>query len=180
MTDHEIIEKLKAGSEPTFCYLYDKYYYQLNIFTYHIVMCEESHDIVHDIFTKLWEKRRSLTIDTNLNSYLYTAARNSAFNFLKHNKIVDTNRKKLTEAMLFVSDNWCEEEEMLSKNLLEMIDRLPPQQKNIMKLRYEGKSYDEIALQLGISLKTINNHIYKAYIFLRATLLILFFYFFTR
>lgn len=180
MTDLEIIEKLKAGSEHAFRYLYDKYYYQLNIFTYHIVMCEESHDIVHDIFTKLWEKRKSLTIDTNLNSYLYTAARNSAFNFLKHNKILDTNRKKLTEAMLFVSDSWCEEEEMLLKNLSEVINQLPPQQKAIIKLRFEGKSYDEIATELQISLKTINNHIYKAYIFLRATLLILLFYFFTR
>lgn len=180
MNDLEIVERLRAGSEPTFRYLYDKYYYQLNLFTYHIVMCEESHDIVHDIFAKLWEKRKSLTIDTNLNSYLYTAARNSAFNFLKHNKILDTNRKKITEAMLFVSDSWCEEEENLLNNLFEVIDQLPPQQKAIMILRFEGKSYDEIAQELGISLKTINNHIYKAYIFLRATILFIFFYFFTR
>lgn len=180
MTNSEIVAQLKNGSEITFRYLYDKYYYQLNLFAYHIVMCEESHDIVHDIFTKLWEQRNTLNINTNINAYLYTAVRNSSFNYLKHNKILDTNKKKITEAILFVQEGWCEEDEMLMDNLKEIIEKLPPQQRAIIKLRFEGKSYDEIAIELAISQKTINNHIYKAYQFIRAAVFIQLFLFLSR
>jgi RNA polymerase sigma factor (sigma-70 family) len=46
--------------------------------------------------------------------------------------------------------------------LQEAIEQLPPQRKLIFKLcKIEGKSYDEVAAQMGISAGTINDHIVK-------------------
>lgn len=37
---------------------------------------EEAQDVVHELFTQLWNKRRELDIHTNLMGYLYMGVRN--------------------------------------------------------------------------------------------------------
>jgi RNA polymerase sigma-70 factor (ECF subfamily) len=52
------------------------------------------------------------------------------------------------------------------------VDNLPPTCRRVFLLnRYEGKKQKEIALELGLSLRTIEAHIYKAMQSLKATIL---------
>ena len=56
--------------------------------------------------------------------------------------------------------------------LNEAIERLPPQQKIAYRLsRNEGKKYEEIALEMGISISTVKNHLTKAIGFVRIYLI---------
>lgn len=163
----EIVVGIKNSSEELFCYLYEKYFSSLNRFSFHIVMREESKDIVHDVFSKLWENRVLLSSDTNIKAYLYTAVKNRSLDYLKHQGVEDKNQKKLMEAVLFVEDSWSDEQEQLYEKLLTCIKKLPTQQCNVVKLKIEGKSYKEISEELDISTKTVNNHMIKIYNFIR-------------
>lgn len=169
--DEEVVCEIVNGSEKAFCFLYEKYFSSLNRFSFHIVMREESKDIVHDIFSKLWENRKSLPKDINIKSYLYTAIKNRSLDYLKHNGIKDKNQKKLIEALIFIQESWREEEdERLFDKLMSCVEKLPQQQFKIVKLKIEGKSYQEISDELNISTRTVNSHMMKIYNFIRDNL----------
>jgi len=52
--------------------------------------------------------------------------------------------------------------------LYHAIEQLPPKRKLIFRLcKVEGKSYEEVGLQLGISPSTISDHIVKANLFIK-------------
>lgn len=171
--DEEIAVGIKNGSPELFCFLYEKYFSSLNRFSFHIVMREESKDVVHDVFSKLWENKKSLPDDVNIKSYLYSAVKNKSLDFLKHKGVEDKNQKKLMESIFFVEDSWCEDDEQLYEKLMKCVAKLPPQQQSVMKLKIEGKSYNEISEMLSISSKTVNNHMVKIYNFIRANLYII-------
>lgn len=163
----EIVIGIKNSSEELFCHLYEKYFSSLNRFSFHIIMREESKDIVHDVFFKLWENRAFLSSETNIKTYLYTSVKNRSLDYLKHQGVEDKNQKKLMEAILFVEESWSEEDEQLCDKLMKCVAKLPSQQLNVVKLKIEGKSYQEISEELEISTRTVNNHMVKIYNFIR-------------
>lgn len=174
-TNEYIIEELKNGSQELFCYLYDKYYADLNRFAFHIIMCDDSHDIVNDVFIKLWERHTKISPEINIKSYLYKAVRNASLNHLKHRNVIDSRHEKIVESMLFMNEKWDNDSDELLDIINESIDKLPEQQKKIINMKYKGMSHIEIAAELSISTKTVNNHIFSAYKFIRKKVLLIFF-----
>lgn len=173
-SNEEIIVGIRDGSESIFSYLYTKYYRSLNRFSFNIVMCDNSHDIVQEIFANLWISRETLHEGINLKSYLYAAVKNSSLNYLKHLGVRDNKRSKIIESILLVNDNTDEDEELLSI-VNNLIEDLPNQQKNVIKLKFEGLSYKQIATEMNISTKTVNGHVIKAYDYIRNKLVIFIF-----
>lgn len=172
--EETVVNEIKNGSQEHFCFIYEKYYTSLYRFSFHIVMREESRDIVHDVFTKLWENRKTLPPTTNLKTYLYSSVKNRSFDYLRHLGVEDRNQHKIVEAMLFVEDSWMDNEDNEAYiKLNQCIEKLPPQQQNVIRRKAEGKSYVEIAEELNISVKTVNNHIIKAYQYIRDNILII-------
>lgn len=167
-----IVKEIINGSQEHFCIIYEKYYSPLYRFSFHIIMREEARDIVHDVFVKLWESRKTLPLTTNLKTYLYSSVKNRSFDYLRHLGVEDRNQHKIVEAMLFVEDHWDEDEDNeIHIKLNRCIDKLPLQQQNVIRLKADGKSYQEIAEKLNISVKTVNNHIIKAYHYIRDNIL---------
>lgn len=167
-----VIGELKKGSHDMFRYVYENYYDSLVRFSFHIVMCEESHDLVHDVFSRLWHNRSLLDERMSLKAYLYSSVRNSSFNSLKHRGVVDRANTKLMQVMQSV-----DEPDVLNGELtdwLQMtIDTLPSAQRTILRLRLEGYSHKEIADLLGISPRTVGNQITTAYDTIRKRLVVL-------
>lgn len=170
-----IIEELRNCSQTIFCHLYDKYYADLNRFSFHIIMCDDSHDIVNDVFAQLWERHNKLPIDLNIKSYLYKAVKNGSLNHLKHRNVIDSRREKIIESMLFINEKWTDDDIDLVEIMNDRIMDLPEQQKLIINMRYNGMSHNEIAEELNISTKTVNNHIFNAYKSIRRKKIIFFF-----
>lgn len=123
-------------------------------------------DVVQDVFTKLWDKRNELVINSNEKSYLFQAVKNRSFELL---------RKRKNEAKINVSDfeeSYNQEKEledqankfMLKEFLFNSIRQLPPKCQEIFVLnKVNGLTYSEIADDLNISVKTVENQIGKAY-----------------
>jgi RNA polymerase sigma-70 factor, ECF subfamily len=144
-----------------------------------------SEEVVQEVMFKVWVNRESLEIKTSVQSYLFRAVRNGCLNVLKHVDIRE-EFKAYNEAIRNEPQRSHEEEVIISEleqKIRHAIDLLPMERKKVFILsRYEGLSYSEIASELGISVKTVENQVGKALKFLREELadylpwLILFFF----
>ena len=164
--EQELILALKSGSINAFKSLFDNYSQKLYRFSLAYLKSEtEAEDIVQDVFLKIWENRMSLKAGTSFQSYLFTIAFNS--NQKNFNKRVRNDKFKLDLFEWLASDNLSMEDqinfELLLKKLELLIDQMPIRRKEIfLKRKKEGKSVQSIALEMGISEKTVENQITEA------------------
>lgn len=160
-SEHNIITGLKEGNTRAFAEIYKLYYSRLIFFAKQLVAdASEAEDIVSGVFVKLWQKHTDFDSLANLKAFLYVAVRNASFDFLKYARRQSVNKKDYAY--------WTDDKEeeilhlMLKSELLQEIvseiDKLPAQYQAVCKLSFfEGLPNDEIALRLGISIKTVRN-----------------------
>lgn len=162
---------LEKGEKCAFETLFRLYYTKLvKISKGYLVYQEEAESIVQNVFLKLWENKASLGEVTNINSYLYTMTKNLCLDQLKHEKIkkkyIDNNYRIRSEIQhKFIHDETASlllENELESK-IIQGIELLPEKCRNIFKKsRLEGLKRSEIATEMGISHKTVDNHMASA------------------
>lgn len=134
---------------------------------------DAAEDMVQEVFLKMWNSRDSLEIRTNLKSYLFRAVRNSCLNRISHLNIrqeyLNYQEREAREEEGQFSDVAVVSE--LEERIRQSIEALPIERRRIFVLsRYEGLKYKEIAEQLQISVKTVENQMGKALQFLREKL----------
>lgn len=150
---------------------------------------DASEEIVQEVMFRLWVNRENIAFDTSPRSYLFRAVRNSCLNFLKHMNVREEYRAEREARVQELQRS--QEDEMivseLQEKIREAVDRLPVERRKVFILsRYEGLTYAEIAVRLGISVKTVENQMSSALRTLREELseylpwLVLFFFNFFR
>lgn len=169
----EIIAALNIGDLNTFEMLFKNYYQPLVSYGRTFVQdLDEAEDIVQQTFISFWEKRKEIQVQTSARAMLYASVQNACLNRIKHLKV----RKKYQEQPF---ENTVSTEnpahalhaKELEEKIAETIESLPPQCAVIFKLsRYEGLKYQEIADQLQLSVKTVENQMGKALKILREQL----------
>lgn len=157
----ETLTALKNGEVKAFDTLFISYFGKVKCFIKGLLKSEvDAEDLAQDIFIKLWINHASLDPEKSINAYLYTMARNAAFNFLKHKFVLETYASDYT-----ISDNPDTPDELLYAKeialLIEMaVCQMPEQRRRIYRLsRNEAVSNDEIAACLNISKKTVENQL---------------------
>jgi RNA polymerase sigma-70 factor (ECF subfamily) len=155
------IQALRDGEHPAFEAVFLACFDRVKRFIAGLVRSEDdAEDLAQDIFAKLWEKRASLDTKRSFDSLLYAMARNAAFNYLKHklvhaayaNEYIRQEETDTPEELTFAKE---------IELLVEMtLCRMPEKRSEIYRLsRNKGLSNDEIALQLNISKKTVENNL---------------------
>lgn len=166
LAEIDFFKALKEGDESAFEMMFKSHYQPLCNYAYSFLLDrDEAEEVVQATFLAIWEKKEGITIASSLKAYLYRAVRNNCLNVLKHAKI----KKRHAEESAFVSDRSHEAvaQSVISTELDQKIGdalmALPEQCRLIFKLsRYEELKYAEIAQQLNISVKTVENQIGKA------------------
>jgi RNA polymerase sigma-70 factor, ECF subfamily len=134
---------------------------------------DASEEIVQEVMLKIWINREKLEITSSIQGYLFRAVRNGSLNLLKHVNIREEYKtfKEREDSTLQRSH---EEEMMVSElevKIRKAIDSLPVERRRVFIMsRYDGMTYREIAENLGISVKTVENQMSKALKFLREEL----------
>ena len=166
------LHQLKQGKEEALQAIFKQYYKYLLVSAYNIIGDQDkAKDIVQDVFFELWKKHDRLTIETSLKAYLRRAAVNKSLNYLKMHKRFDWGEEHFSEhtPSKELSAQQQLEASDLQAAINQCIDKLPAKCKTIFSLsRFEKFSHKEIAAQLGISTKTIENQITKALKLIRA------------
>ena len=131
---------------------------------------DDAESIVQNVFMKIWEKRYLLDEISNLNNYLFSATKNACLDFLKHKKVVDSFSKNYYEEKIAIQYQFIEDETAsaileseLEVRINKAIALLPSKCQSVfVKSRVEGLKHSEIADSLGVSIKTVDNHISNA------------------
>lgn len=160
-TDDELATLLTDGSEAAFDSIYERYWRKLyNEAFKRINDSSDSEEIVQDIFVDLWHKRASRRIE-NLRGYLLGAVRYQVFAVYHKRKNLPAFEEPL-DYMAFSTDN--ADSNFLRDELLtsihQWLETQPEKRREIFRLRFlEGLSTIEIAEQLDISRKTVQNQL---------------------
>lgn len=156
------LKALREGDEKAFEKIYLNYYKKTLYFITGLVNSEDdAKELTQEVFIKLWTSRETLDPERSVHSYMYTIARNAAFNFLKH-KLVEINYMNEYAAQNIETET--SDEILFAKEmalLIEMsVSKMPAQRRKIYQMsRKEGLSNEEIATRLQISKKTVENQL---------------------
>jgi RNA polymerase sigma-70 factor, ECF subfamily len=166
LSEKQVLETIQSGNESAFEMIFKAYYQPLCRYAYSFLEDkEEAEEVVQSAFITVWEKRKSIDIQTSLKSYLYRMVRNGCLNVIKHEKVKQqhvAHEMAVTEVSYeSVSQKVYATE--LEIKITEAMKALPDQCRLVFQLsRFEELKYQEIADQLKISVKTVENHMGKA------------------
>ncbi len=155
--------------------LYFKWHNPLCNYAFRIVKNRHNAvDIVQDVFLYVWERKSKLEMDTNFKSYLFQTTYHKCLNFLEQSKQMEfTEVSQLSQKYANDNDEFDREADIYLKKerIMKSLRHLPPKCKEVFVLsRQNGLTYGEIADNLGISKKTVENHMVKALSILRNNL----------
>ena len=142
---------------------------------------EWAEDVVQDVLFAVWRNRFFISGDPKrIHAYLMKSVYNRCLNYLEHNRSKAKNKEELAELLSLARAYYNPEEDpviqaLFDRDLRKAIDvyveKLPSKQQEVFRLSYfEGKSHKEIADILGISVRTVDAHIYSALKSLRLSL----------
>lgn len=149
-------------------------------YAYRILKRKElAEDAVSEVFVSVWEARRHLPDIENINAWLHRLTLNKSISLLRKESRWVSGSGKITDLELNIADPGPESEydrETIYR-LNKAISELPPKCRHVLYLaKIEKMPYREIAHILGISVKTVSNHI--TYAMKRLTAILKIFLFF--
>lgn len=160
------IRKLKTGSRVAFKIIYDCFSHKVySIAVKFGLNREDANEVVQDVFIRLWNHRHTLNEHLSIKAYLFTITKNTLINRQKKAAYDIAYKKYLEKQDLNVFSDM--ENEILYSDFEQLaetfIDKLPAQQKEIFLLsKKENLPHKAIADKLNLSLRTVENQIYRA------------------
>lgn len=162
LNETEILAQVATGDQRAFTILFN--HYQRFVYGYGRKLThsdEMALELVQDIFLKIWHSREKLSQVEHFIAYLNRLTRNHAFNQLR-----ELSRRGRISGDLELAGFETENStmQMLDYNetlriVNEAVESLAPQQKLAYQLCHQqGMKYEEAALQMDISPKTVHVH----------------------
>ena len=156
--------------------LFRQYFIPVKSFIKKLVKSDDdAEDLAQDVFTQLWTKPDIWQNNTEIDRYIYRMAKYQALNFLRDmarncdNGLVDADisqLEKISDSLSAVDPIIHEEANLLLRMAL---DKMPSKRREIFSMsRLEGMSHKEIASKSGLSIRTVESHIYAALASLKA------------
>lgn len=166
-----MIERIRSDDIEAFKDLYDLYCRQLHNFILQYLSDDaDAEEILQDILLSVWENRKKLKIDKSIKSYLFRIAVNKVYNHLKR-KVVERKYQYYLSSNELTPGNDVEDKiyfQELKETIDQILAQLPDQQRRIYQLsRMDDMSHTEIAKKLNLSIRTVENQIYRAHRFVK-------------
>lgn len=156
-----LFDRVKADDLSSYEVIFKKYYKELYRFAFSYVRDGViGEEIAQEVFLYMWDKRHKIDIQTTLKTYLYSAVKNKCLNYIRLELPKQRAMSDVSEVMLSVSEEKKDEgeNEQLKKHITSAVDSLPKKCRQIFMLsRNAGMTYEEIADEMGLSKKTIEN-----------------------
>ena len=171
--EKQLFLEFQQGDSSLFNYFFDKYYQGLCVYAYRILKSEtEAEDLVQDFFVRVLENHKHIFIDSSVKSYFLRSVHNRCLDMLDHRKVKTTHER--FRIMMLKEDEFHEYpllDSELTQQIEKAIKKLPENIRYTFILnRFDGLSYQQIAEQENVSVKTIEYRISKALTILRKEL----------
>ncbi|TKC62508.1 RNA polymerase sigma-70 factor [Pedobacter hiemivivus] len=173
-SDEQLAILLKEGDHLAFTEIYKRFFSILYIHACRRMEDdEEANDLIQEMFTAFWDKRRLLDLRGSLSSYLYASIRNRMLNKIANKKVSEKYIDSLagsSELDYTYADHKVREQDL--KQLIEKeIDALPEPMRTIFILsRKEHLSHKEISAELNMTELAVQSQVKRALKVLRRKL----------
>ena len=162
--ENSYILRLQAGDEACF----EEVYYQYNQFLYsyfykRIRSTQVCEDLVQETFIRLWKYRLHLDTSLAFNIQLFRIAKTTLIDIAKRASKAPVSYFPYNELPDVAEEEGYQISPDKKEKLQYLIAALPPVRKKILDLKIDGYSNKEIASQLTITVKTVENNINSAY-----------------
>lgn len=156
-----LLSAINEKNEKAWKTFYDYYYAALCSYVNRIIKQPEiTEDLVQEIFLSLYESPKQFKTIQDLTRYLYRACYNNSLIYLRNSQ----SHSSIIESIGINSDTWEEDayaqtiREEVIRQLYIYIKELSPEQQKVILSLIEGKNYDDISKELGVSINTIKTH----------------------
>lgn len=172
ISQKEILTRLKANDKSALKHLFQAYYVYVCSNIFRIVKDRVLvEDLAQEVFLRFWQKRHQIEVNASLKAYLRRMAINEALGHLRKQKVF---AEEINQDTMGGTTPGGEKEYLhaeLEDHIRVAIDQLPPRCRTVFQLsRFEELTYKEIADQMDISVKTVENQMGKALKILRRAL----------
>lgn len=174
---HESLSLLFKSGEIAFFETLYKTYFQRTLYfcRQYLADPEEAREVAQDTFVAVWEKRHDLREDLSVQAFILTIARNKCLNVLRkkmtEQKYADAlERREMMANYSALSDDAFGSVQMqeLEQLVEDGLAELPEKTRAIYEMnRDQELTYEEIARNIGMSVKSVEYHISKALAYMR-------------
>lgn len=177
--DAELAARIRGGDAVAYETLFHRYFRPLHSFAFSYVRSADiAEDLTADVFVRIWEGRERLRVAGSLRSYLYAAVRNEALVHLRRQRMMQRVHAAAAEdgrspglGTAPVAADGALQQRELAAALDRAIQQLPERSREALVLhRQHGFSYADVAETMGISPRTVEVHIRRAFQSLRTHL----------
>ncbi len=169
-----LLKRLAEADDAAFREIYDRYVktvYQTGL--RYLRSDDLANDVVQEVFCSLWDRREHFLHVRSLEGYLVTMTHHQIYRLFRKWAAETKGREMYAERResAFNDTDFRILSSQYEEILEELVDRLPPQQKQIFRMaRKEGMTHEAIARELNLSQGTVKNHMVRALQFLRQNL----------
>ncbi|NBC06620.1 MAG: RNA polymerase sigma-70 factor [Bacteroidetes bacterium] len=171
--EQALLDRLKADDRTALRDLFKAHYPMVCQAIYRLLQDRSTtEDLAQEVFLRFWEKRHKIEVSTSLPAYLRRMAVNEGLGYLRKTKRWSDNELEAEQGP--AANDSAEAQYLqgeLEQHITAAIHSLPPKCRTVFQLsRFEELTYQEIAEQMGISIKTVENQMGKALRVLRKRL----------
>ncbi len=162
IADAELIDRVRSADPQALQTLLDRYWSALLAFAARFTGCEDAaEDVVQRAFIKLWEQRERWRPGSTPKVLLYTIVRNLALHQVDSERARD---RRQTRSAAMRGNAVTPAQVLDERELLRALDRaledLPPRRREAIVLaRFHHLTHAEIAGVMGVTTRTVTNHI---------------------
>jgi RNA polymerase sigma factor (sigma-70 family) len=160
-SDERLVDLVRAGSDPAFEAIVERYRRALMRYVSRLLPPERAEDVVQQVFLKAYEAMRRDAAELNLKPWLYRIAHNGALNALRDRALVHAELDERVDGV--ERPEHALERALGLRELVVAVQALPERQRSAILLReLEGRSYDEIAAALGVTYGAVRQLLNRA------------------
>lgn len=174
MTEEELIQGLRNGSEAAFKYLVDNYQDRVFNTAIGIVQnAEDAEDVAQEVFIQVFRSIQNFKAESKLSTWIYRITTTRALDFLRSKKskkrfgimkrLFGEDNEAVMELPDFNHPGVALDQKENAARLFRAINKLPPNQKTAFTLhKLEDLSYLEISEIMGMSLAAVESLMHRA------------------
>lgn len=155
-----LLEHLAKDDDVAYTLLYEQFYVPMVLFASKYIRDEEAaKDVVQEFLISMLGQKKQFENIIALKVYLYNSVKNRCLNYIRHERVREEYEAKAIQEFDDVDLFWDRVmEEDVYVRVMQAVEELPRQYRNVMVLSLEGYKISEVAEQMGIALDTAKEY----------------------